>query len=140
MKRTVFLAACCFFPGCALLAPDLVSQGVYRLEAAEVGSCRLAVTAEAEAGRLLVEGVLAGKERFPYPLAAEAVVSLVAPDGSEAGRTRAALRRSRVRRGGGTHAYFTAGFDRVPPPGTLIRVRPQSPDSPIPGCEKPAGG
>lgn len=140
MKRIVCLVVCCALAGCGLLAPDLVSRGVYRLEAAEVGSCRLVITAAAEAGRLLVEGVLTGKGRFPYPLAAEAVVSLVASDGSELKRTRAALRRSRVRRGGGTHAYFTAGFDRIPPAGTLIRVRPPSPDVPIPGCGKPAGG
>lgn len=140
MKQTMWLMLCCFLPGCGLLVPDLVSQGVYRLEPPEVGRCRVAVTAEVQDGRLLVEGELS-RGRFPYPLEAETEVSLVAPDGSEIGRTRPVLRRSRNRRSSGTFAYFTTEFDRVPPPGTLIRVRPgRSPGSHIPGCEKPAGG
>lgn len=140
MKRAVSLLACWLIAGCGLLVPDLVSQGVYRLEPTEVGRCRVAVTAEVKDGRLLVEGQLS-RGRFPYPLQAETEVSLVAPDGSEIGRTRPVLRRSRNRRSSGTFAYFTTEFARVPPPGTLIRVQPgRSPGSDIPGCEKPAGG
>lgn len=139
MKRTVRLLACWSIAGCGPLFPDLVSRGVYRLEPTEVGRCRVVVTAEEKDGRLVVEGQLS-RGRFPYPLEAETEVSIVAPNGSEIGRTRPVLRRSRNRRSSGTFAYFTAEFDRVPPPGTLIRVTPgRSPGAHIPGCESPGG-
>lgn len=121
MRNLVRLIVCCSLAGCGLLAPDLLSQGIYRLESPAAGRCRLAATAEEKDGRLLVEGRLS-RGRCPYPRQAEIEVSLVAPNGCEIGKTRPRLRRSRNRRSGGTFAYFTAEFDRVPPPGTVIRV------------------
>lgn len=140
MKRPVRLIVCGLLTGCGLLGRDLLARGLYRLESAEVGRCRLAATAEVKDGKFLVEGRLS-RGRFPYPLEAEAAVLLVDAGGSEFEKTRVRLRRSRNRRGGGTFAYFTAEFEQAPPAGTLIRVRPAGPAGQgIPGCAKPAGG
>lgn len=125
---------------CGLLGRDLLAQGIYRLESAEVGRCRLAATAEVKDGKFLVEGRLS-RGRFPYPLTAEAEVSFVDAGGSAFETTRVRLRRSRNRRGSGTFAYCTAEFEQAPPAGTLIRVRSAGPaGQDIPGCAKPAGG
>lgn len=133
MMRLVCLVPCFIACGCGLLFHDLLSQGVYRLQSHEVSGCKLGATAVERQGALRVEGWLRG-EGFTRMTADQVEVVLLLPDGSEGEMKRSNLRLSRNRRASRVYAYFDADFRIVPPPGTVIGIRPVFPASQIQGC------
>lgn len=138
VKQLVCLLLCPFLNGCGLFSPELVSEGVYPLDTAAVSGCRPTATAVARDGGLLVAGRLTGAG-FLQPETAAIEVALVSRDGSELDTKYSSLRHNRTRRANRAHVYFDAKFDKLPPPGTSIRIRARAANSLIPGCGKPAG-
>ncbi len=136
MKRPLCLFLCSVLAGCGFLHRDLVSRGVYRLEATEVGGCKVVATAVSRGGKLVVEGRLTGR-RFASPPAAAVEVAVFSRAGTTLGKRFADLRLSHNRRASRTHAYFDAEFDEIPPPGSVIRIRAESPESLTSGCGEP---
>jgi hypothetical protein len=123
MKRLVGLVTPWAFAGCVFASNDLVSQGVYRTEIAETYNRSLRLTAREDGGKLIVEGRYRGVAGRG-PTAPDVEMSLVAPDGSEIGRTQVSFVHHPKRRM--SHDHFWAEFDALPPPGTVIRVCPRS--------------
>lgn len=123
MRRIAGLVTAFAFAGCVFASNDLVSQGVYRTEVAETYNRSLRLTVREDGGRLIVEGRYRGVAA--YGLTGPGVeVSLVAPDGSEIGRTRASVVHHSQKRM--SHDHLRAEFEVIPPPGTVIRVCPRS--------------
>lgn len=121
MKRIVGLVIAWAFTGCVFVSNDLVSQGVYRAEVAEAYDGSLRLTVREEDGKLIVEGrhrSVAGHGST----APDVEVLLVAPDGSEIGRTQASFVHHSQKRM--SHNHFRAEFVVVPPSGTRILIRP----------------
>lgn len=123
MKRLAGFLTAWAFSGCLFISNDLVSQGVYRTEIADTYDGPLRLTVRDEDGRLIVEGRYRGVAGRG-PTAPDVEVSLVAPDGSVIGRTRASFVHHSQKRM--SHDHFRAKFVEIPPPGTVVRVCPCS--------------
>ncbi len=126
MRRIVGLVTACLFAGCVFASNDLVSQGVYRAEIAAPFDGPLRLSVSEESGTLVVAGRYRGMAgRGPLTPAVE--VTLVAQDGTELAQVRASFVPHPTKRM--SHADFRAEFSVIPPPGTRIRVSPNSPET-----------
>jgi hypothetical protein len=114
LALSLSLAACGIGPP---PPPDLVAQGVYRLQTDTVGGCGI----EAEvSGRMTVGHHPGGS------VTAQGEVELVAPDGRVLSRQPLNFEpRRHGRRGGHPAARFTVTFPELPPVGSTVRIRHQ---------------
>jgi hypothetical protein len=128
MRTILFFVVCCLLVGCGLLKPDLVSQGTYRLETVKLEGCELerfgfATSVTEDNGKLLVEAHSRGG-RIDQRVKSEAQVSLVSTKGVVL-EERTVPFEVRSARRVSPHLHLSTQFDRLPPPGTLIRIEPR---------------
>ena len=121
MRRFFGLILWVSLSGCSLFRRDLVEEGVYQVDASNFCGHALAVRAWESGGKLVVKGRVMN---LPYSvgLPADGEVSLAASDGVEIATKRAAFRRWYKHRGR-SYPFLQVEFERIPPPGSLIRVR-----------------
>lgn len=106
---------------------DLLTQGVYRLEADSDEQSGVEVAAIGVEGSLLVSGRLKARHHRGGPVSATGKASLVSPDGTVLGWQPLSYTPSRHGRRSHPPATFTARFPFLPPVGTTIRVQHTTP-------------
>lgn len=104
--------------------PDLVAQGVYRLQADEVNGCGIEAEVVGRDGHLQVSGRMTARHHPGGSVTARGEVELVAPDGRVVSRRPFTFEpRRHGRHGSHPAAKFSVTFPELPPVGSTVRIR-----------------
>lgn len=127
--RSALLALCLPLAACGIGTPpppDLVAQGVYRLQADTADGCGIEAEVMGRDGHLQVAGRMTARHHPGGSVNAQGEVELVAPDGRVLSRQ--PLNFEPLRHGRhGSHpaARFAVTFPDLPPVGSTVRIRHQ---------------
>lgn len=123
LALSLSLAACGIGPP---PPPDLVAQGVYRLQTDTADGCGIEAEVSGRDGHLQVSGRMTAGHHPGGSVTAQGEVELVAPDGRVLSRQPLNFEpRRHGRRGGHPAARFTVTFPELPPVGSTVRIRHQ---------------
>ncbi|MBN9523420.1 hypothetical protein J0H58_33725 [bacterium] len=104
--------------------PDLVAQGVYRLQADTADGCRIEAEVTGRDGQLWVTGRMTARHHPDGPVTATGEAQVVAPDGRLLSRQPLEFEPLRHgRHGSHPAARFSVTFPELPPVGSTVRIR-----------------